>query len=148
MNPLELIKTTIMVPPQTVNNTTFADNAAVDTKGGSKLRVEMIVGATDVAIGSTLATTPPKIEECDTINGSYSDVEDAELSAVIGALDDDKIFAIEVDLAKTHKRYMRVQAPTAGDATGAFLCVLGRLYGPQIATGLPADLGLEELVQV
>jgi hypothetical protein len=148
MNPLELIKTVVMVAPQTANNAAFANNTAIDTEGGSKLRVEMIVGATDVIIGSTDTAHAPKIEECDTVGGSYTDVTDAVLAAVIGALDDGKIFAIEVNLVKSHKRYMRVNAPTAGDATGAYLCILGRLYGQRIATGAAAEQGLEELVQV
>jgi hypothetical protein len=148
MNPLELIKTVIMVAPQLKNNGAFAGNTYVDAEGGSKLRVEMIVGVTDVIVGSTDTAHAPKIEECDTTGGSYTDVTDAVLAAVIGALDDNKIFAIEVDLRKTHKRYMRVNAPTAGDATGAYLCILGRVYGQRIATGAAAAQGLEELVQV
>ncbi len=148
MNQNELIKTVVMVGPQLANDGPFANNTAVDTRGYTRLRAEFIVGGTDVAVGSGDDSTPPFLEECDSLEGDYTPIEDAELSAVIGADDDGKVFAIDVNLVKAHKRFVRVNDPTAGDSTGAYMCVLGRLFYPAVAWGGAAEQGLEELVRV
>lgn len=148
MNHNELIKTVVMVPPQVANDGGFAGNAAVDTRGFTRLRAEFIIGDTDVAVGSGDDSTPPFLEECDTEEGDYTPIEDAELSDVIGAADDGKVFAIDVNLLKAHKRFVRVSEPTAGDSTGAYMCVLGRLFYPATGWGDAAGQGLEELIRV
>lgn len=149
MNHLELIKTVIMTPMQLKDDGSFANNTYIDTKGYSRLRVEFHVGAIDIGVGSGGAANALKLEECDTVGGSYTDITDAALADAIAATEDDSIFAIELDLRKSHKRYVRVNDPQAGDGTaGAYMYVVGRLYGPQIATGGAANQGLTELIQV
>jgi len=148
MNQFETEKVVMMLPPQLKDNGNFAGNTYIDTMGyHGRLRVEFHVGTTDAAIGSTDEATPPKLEECETSGGSYTAITDAALAAVIGAGDDNKIFAIDVDLRKTHKRYIEVTAPHAADGTtGANLCIVGRLSGPEKLPETAAEQGLEVLV--
>jgi len=129
-------KTVILTPPQLKDDGDFGGNAYLDTSGWGHLRVLFIVGTTDVAagdaIGSTAEGTAPLIEECDEAAGSYTAVPDAALADAIQYNEDDKLFAIDIDLAKTHKRYMRVQAPhsAAGAVNGSNLCIIGILTRP------------------
>lgn len=141
-------KRVVLLPPQVKNNGAFENNAYADVSGWGHIRVEFIVGATDVIVGSTDTSHAPKLESDDDVAfGSPEDVEGAELADVIGALDDNKVFAIDVDLRKSHERYFRVNAPTAGDATGANLCIIATLSDPQIGPNSAAEQGLEELVK-
>ena len=148
MRPFERDKVVTLLPPQLKDNGDFAGNTYMDTAGfDEKARFEFHIGTVDAAIGSTAETTPPLVEECDTTDGIYTAVEDAELAAVIAATGDDKVRAIDVSLKKTHKRYMRVQAPHAGDGTtGCNLCIIGRLTGGHVINNA-ADQGLTELVE-
>jgi hypothetical protein len=141
-------KRVVLLPPQVKNNGAFLNNTYVDVSGWGHLRVEMIVGTTDVIIGSTDTSHAPKLESDDDVAfGSAEDVEGAALAGVIAADDDNKVFAIDVDLRKSHERYYRVNAPTAGNATGANLCIIATLSDPQIGPNSAAEQGLEELVQ-
>jgi len=141
-------KTVILLPPQLKNDGDFANNTYVDTAGWGHARFLFVVGDLDAAIGSTAEGTAPKIEECDTPGGTYTDVANASLADAIAADEDNKLFAIDVDLTKSHKRYMRVNAPHAGaGVTGANLgivCILSKPEGngPAGASGQ----GLTELV--
>jgi len=140
-------KTVILTPPQLKDAGALTGNTYVDTAGWSHLRVLFVIGTLDIGLGSTAAGTAPKIEECDTTDGSYTDVADAALADAIAADEDDKLFAIDVDLAKSHKRYMRVNAPTAGDGTnGVNAAIIGILSRPDIGPSSAAEQGLEELV--
>jgi hypothetical protein len=147
MNPIEALKLQQLVPPQLKDNGAFTGNTYVDTSGWNKLRIAFIVGTLDIAVGSTTAGTAPYVEECDTTGGSYTAVTDAALSAVIGAGDDDKNFAIDIDLTKTHKRYMQVNAPTAGDGTnGANMTIIALLSRPASSPVTAAEQGFEEII--
>ena len=146
MNPIEASKIVILVPPETKNNGAFTTNNYVDVSGFSDALFLFVVGATDVIIGWTDTSTPPLIEECDTAGGTYTAVSSAALSAVIGATDDNKIFGVFVDLRKTHKKYMRIKAPTAGDATGAAFCALCILSSAKRAPEADAEAGFAERV--
>ena len=138
MNPVENSKIVILVPPETKNNGAFTTNNYVDVSGFSDALFLFAMGTTDVIVGSTDTSTPPLIEECDTTGGSYTAVTDAELS--------DKLFGIFVDLRKTHKKYMRVQAPTAGDSTSAAMCILCILSSPAKTPETDAAAGFEERI--
>ena len=100
------------------------------------------------AIGSTAEGTAPFVEECDTVGGSYTAVTDAALADSSQYNEDDKRFAIDISLTKTHKRYMRVNAPhsAAGAVNGSNLAILGILSRPAIGPKDAAGQGLEELV--
>ena len=136
-----------MLYPQLKDDGDLADNNYVDTSGWNHLRVLMQIGNLDIALGSTAEGNALKLEECDTSGGSYTDVTDAALADAIAADEDGKLFAIDIDLRKTHKRYMRLNAPHAGDgAVGVNASALGILSMPNIGPKDAAGQGLTELV--
>jgi len=143
-------KSALLLPPQLKDNGDFAGNTYVDTAGWGHLRVKFLVGTLDAAIGSTAEGTAPYVEECDTTGGTYTAVTGAALADAIAATEDDKIFAIDIDLTKTHKRYMQVNVPHAGDGTnGANLCIEAVLSRPDgNGPANAAGQGLTELIVV
>ena len=146
---LEIRKTKIvqLVPPQLRDDGDFAGNTYVDTLGYNHVEFQFITGTLDAAIGSTAETSPLKIEECDTTNGSYTDVTGAAMAAVIAAGDDNKMSVIDIDLAKSHKRYMEINAPHAGNgATGCNFAAQAVLSRPNVAPLTAAQRGLSEWI--
>jgi len=147
------MKMAILTPPQLKDDGDFAGNTYVDTQGWNHLRVLFIVGTTDVAagdaIGSTAEGTAPLVEECDTTGGAYTAVASAALADSIQHDEDDKLFAIDVDLTKSHKRYMQVQAPhsAAGAVNGSNLAILAMLSRPERGPGNAAEQGLTEHIK-
>ena len=140
-------KMIIALRPQLADDGAFANNAYWDRAGWNHERVLFVVGDTDIASGSGDSSTAPFVEECDTVGGEYTPVTGAALAAVIGALDDNKLKAIDIDLRKTHKRYGRVNAPTAGDGTlGVNLAIVVILSDGAISPCDAAGMGLTELV--
>ena len=151
MNEIQSTKIVTLVPSQLKDNGAFANNGYVDVSGWGRARFIASVAALDAAIGSGDDSTPLKIEERDTSGGTYTDVTNAAMAAVIGATDDNKEFAIDVDLVKqSHKKYMRFNAPTAGDGTtGANMhafVILSKPDGP--GPGNAAEQGFESIVSV
>jgi len=145
---LKHIKAGIMLPPQLKDNGDFAGNTYFDCQGLGALLVLIIVGTLDIAVGSTAEDAAPFLEECDTVDGTYTAVTGAALSAVIGATDDDKLFGISVDLSKTGKRYKRVNAPHSGDGTaGANMAIVALGFPAENIPNSAAEMGLEELIE-
>jgi hypothetical protein len=148
MIPIQETKICILTPPQLKDNGAFAGNTYLDTQGWNHLRVLFIVGTLDETIGSTGAAVAPKVEECDTTDGTYTDVTDAALADAIAATEDDSLFAIDIDLTRSHKRYMEVDPPTAGDGTtGCNLAIIGILSRPEVGPVTAAQMGLAELIK-
>ena len=143
------MKIGILTPPQIKNNGDFDTNTYIDTQGWNHLRVLFITGVITAGapIGSTAEGTAPLIEECDTTGGTYTDVPGAALADAIADDEDGLLFAIDIDLTKSHKRYMQVQAPHVGDGTpGAALTVIGCLSKPDVTPKTAAAMGLTELI--
>jgi len=137
-----------MVYPELKDAGAFTNNNYFDTLGLSGLLVIFQTGAIDIGFGSDNSTTPPKLEECDETGGTYSAVSGAALSAVIGASDDGKLYGIYVDCSKTHKRYIKVDDPTAGDGTaGVAMAVLGIGFPSDQFPRNAAGMGLTELIE-
>ncbi|MDH4203615.1 MAG: hypothetical protein OEV87_12085 [Phycisphaerae bacterium] len=143
-------KKVLLLPPQLKDDGDFANNTYVYTAGWGYVEFLIIAGALDIAVGSTAEDAPLKVEECDTSDGTYTDVTDAEMAAVVGATDDNKISQIDVNLQDgTHKPYMRVNAPHAGDGTtGANMCIVAILSKPLTGPASAAERGLNEHVIV
>jgi hypothetical protein len=133
--------------PCSKDNAAFDNNTAVDTRGLSGVLFVIESGALAAAVGSSGAGNALKIEECDTVGGSYTDVDDAALADAIANSEDNVKFAIFIDLRKTHKRFMRVNAPTAGDGTGtaSFLAIYA-LGIPDVGPKDATEMGLAELI--
>lgn len=144
------MKIGILTPPQIKNNGDFDTNTYIDTQGWNHLRILFILGVITASapIGSTAEGTAPLVEECDTTGGSYTDVSGAALADAIADSEDGLLFAIDVDLTKSHKRYMQVQAPHVGDGTpGAALAIIGILSRPDIGPKDAAGQGLTEHIK-
>ena len=145
---LKALKFDIMVKPQLKDAGAFANNTYFDTAGLAAILVLFILGDTDIAAGSDDTSTPLKLEECDTTGGTYTAVTSAALATVLGAGDDSTMRAIFVDLAKSHKRYIQVDDPTAGDGTaGVNMCVLAIGFPSEVMPRTAAEMGLAELVE-
>jgi len=129
MNPIESMKMVAMVPPEGKDNGDYTTNNYVDTQGFDRLTVAILTGNLAAAVGSTAEGNAIKVEECDTSGGSYTDVSGAALADAIAADEDDQIHVIDIDLRKSHKRYMRLNAPHSGDGSGTAsdLAVIGIL---------------------
>ena len=148
MIPVQEMKFVNMLYPQLKDNGDLADNNYVDTKGWAHLRVLIQIGNLDAALGSTAEGNALKVEECDTSGGTYSDVTNAALADAVAADEDGCLFAIDINLAKTHKRFMRLNAPHAGDGdTGVNASALGILSRPAIGPKSAADQGLTEHIK-
>ena len=136
-----------LVYPQLKDDGDLADQTYVDTQGWNHARFVIMLGNTDITLGSTAEGTAPKIEECDTSGGTYTDVSGAALADSCAADEDGGIFAIDVDLTKSHKRYMRFNALHAGDGTtGVNACAFCILSRPDIGPKNATQQGLTELV--
>jgi len=150
---LKMIKFKTVTPPQIKDNGDFAGNVHIDTVGMSSILFLLAVGTTDVAagdaIGSTAEGTAPLVEECDTSGGTYTAVTEAALADAIQYNEDDKLFGIYVDLTKSHKRYMRVQAPhsAAGAVNGSNLAIIALGFPLDESPRNAAGMGLVELIE-
>lgn len=147
MNDIERMNFTLCLPPISATGN-FSGNTYVDTRGWGHVRFLIACGALGAAVGSTAHTTAPLVEECDTTGGTYTAVTSAELADAISDSEDGLMFAIDVDLKKSHKRYMQIQTPDAG-GSACLLCIIAILSmkesGPP-HDGLATDAGLTELV--
>lgn len=138
-----------MLPPQLKDNGAFADNTYFDSAGCAGVLVLLTIGTTDIAMGSTSASTPPYLEECDTTNGTFTKITGSDLAAVVSATDDNKTIGWFVDRTKTRKRYLRINAPTAGDgSTGVNAAAIAIGFPENEIPITAAAMGLKELVQV
>jgi len=150
---LKMMKFKTVTPPQLKDNGDFAGNTYIDTQGLGSLLFLLMVGTTDVAagdaIGSTAEGTAPLVEECDTTGGAYTAVASAALANAIQYNEDDKLFGICVDLTKSHKRYMQVQAPhsAAGAVNGSNMAILAIGFPVDESPRNAAGMGLTELIE-
>ncbi len=145
---LKAMKFGELVPPQLKDDGDLAGNTYFDTIGCASLLVLIHVGTVDAALGSTAEGTAVVLEECDTSGGSYTEITGAALADAIADDEDNSLFGIHLDLARSHKRYVRIKAPHAGDGTNG-------VNASAIAIGFPVDpvpfnaagMGLAELIE-
>ncbi len=137
----------IITPPQLKDNAAF-DVGFIDTQGLAGVAFLFATGDMDAAAGSGNATTAPKIVECDTTDGTYTDITGAALSAAIANDQDETLRGIFVDLTKSHKRYLQPSAPTAGDGTtGVEMAIIAIGFPSENFPDGAAAAGLAELVE-
>lgn len=117
----------------------------IDMRGWGHLRVLMQFGTVTVAM-----TAAPKLQHCDTTDGTFEDITGAVLSAAPSATADGLQYAIDVDLMKgTAKRYAKIVGTKGTDATtGTELGVIGILSKKHQGTfaGAAAEAGLTEKI--
>jgi hypothetical protein len=148
METMSNLKVVQMLPPHLKKNTSFDYNTSVDVSGATEALFLIQLGVTDVDVFSTSPDQPLYIEEHDEATGVFSPVAGAALSAVLGAGDDRKTYGILVNLRKAHERWMRVNAPFAGNGTTganlAIVCILGQI---DQSTLNAAGMNLAEVIQ-
>jgi hypothetical protein len=127
MNNLQAVKTVWITKPGAILDNTSPTTDTIDTKGFSKARIVVGLGATDIAL------TALKLRQSDDSGMSgAADVSGADFSvsplALPGATDDNKLYAIHVDL-RGKKRYLDMTI-TIGDGTaGGYIVSFVDLYG-------------------
>ncbi len=143
MIPVEREKFAILTPPELQDNASFTDGY-VDTKGYSHLRCLIITGTTDIA-----SDAAPKLTECDTTDGTYTDITSAALAAALSTTND-QLRAIDVDLTAGRKRYIKCPLKAGNGTTGTNLAIIGILSRPNFDShdGKATKAGLAELVSV
>ena len=122
-------KKVVLLEPQAIINNTSPSIITIDTAGFSWLDIDVLLGATDIAL------TALKLQESDTDSG-YADIAGANFStgtqsdgsaaALPTATDDNKIFGFSLDL-RGRKRWIKVVATVGNGVSGAFLAVLAIL---------------------
>ena len=134
----------VLVPPQLIDNGAPAGITYTDMKDAYHATFILTLGTTDVA-----TTAAPKVQECDTTDGTYNDVTGAALADAPAAGEDDTNFVINVDLRKlpSPKRYMKLLLTAGNGTTGtnmSVICIKKKNKGAENAT----DAGVTELVNV
>jgi hypothetical protein len=145
MQHTELTKSILMTPPELKDNGAFTTYNPVDTKGYGHLRVILATGVIDAATSAA-----PLLQEVDATAGTWVAITNAALAAAIADGDDDELYAIDVDLTKGRKRFIRCLVTAGNGTTGTNLAVIGILSRKTTDDhdGLATDAGLDELVSV
>lgn len=141
-------KKVLLTPPQLKDDGDLADNGYVDTAGWGYAEFLMATGFMDEALGSGAEGTAVKLEQCDTTDGTYTDIQASALAAAIAANQDNTLRQIDVNLSNgTFKRYMRIHKPHSGNGTtGVNFCAICILSKPQQFPTSAAERGLAEHV--
>jgi hypothetical protein len=133
-------KIVIVSPPIAVKDNAAFTCAAVDTLGFRYVSFEIVLGALDVDVAAL------KLQHSDDDGSSdaYADIDGADYSVDSTLPQDDednKIFAIHVDMRGGKKRYLKLSF-TAGDgAVGTYATVLARLSRGETFARTAADRG-------
>ena len=116
-------KVVTITPPEAIRDNSSWVTASIDTKGFNWCDIFIHLGALDIAM------TVLKLQHSNT-DGSYADVTGADFSsgtlsdgaaaALPSATDDNKFFAIRMDLRNV-KRFLDLVATIGDGATGGFL---------------------------
>jgi hypothetical protein len=139
MNNLQTVKTVQITPPQAIVDNAAFTTATVDTRGFSKARVLVSLGALDIAL------TVFKLRQGDASNMSdATDVSGADFSVspltLPSATADNTLYSIYVDL-RGKKRYLDLSLTGGDGATGTFATVTVDLYGAAEAPNSAAERG-------
>lgn len=131
-NPFQNMKLVNLIPPVAIKDNASWTTTEVDTKGYDYALFIVNLGATDIAIAAL------KLQESNTSGSGFADVTGAiygtstnlagSTSTLPAATDDDKVFAILVDLRK-RSRYLDLVATAGNGTNGTFasgICVLAR----------------------
>lgn len=143
MNPAQQSKYAVAIAPATIVDDSTATATAVDCKGAAYAEVILQLGATDIAV------TALKLQECDTVGGTYVDITNASFDGkdntdgtaleLPSATDDNQTCVFQVNMLG-RKRFLKVVA-TFGDGTaGGYIAGVARLsklaYVPDVDTDL------------
>ena len=150
MNPAIERKISVITPPAAIIDNASLTTAYVDTLGYTFAQIYVYIGATDIAL------TALKVQECDTSDGSYSDIsgtvfgtaEDiaGDTSALPSATDDDTVFLIELDL-RGRKRFLDLVATVGDGSAGAYVCAWAELSRPSDTPQTATERGFGNILR-
>jgi hypothetical protein len=122
MEQLQHAKKGIAILPQTLDNAT-ATSYVIDTAGVDYVNIDVVIGATDIAL------TALKVQESDAITNSTTLTSGADITGLVygangstlpSATDDNKIFSFEIN-TQGRKRYLQLVAVAGNGTTGVAL---------------------------
>ncbi len=123
MEQLQHAKKGIAILPQTLDKAT-ATSYVIDTAGVDYVNIDVIIGATDIAM------TTLKVQESDTKTDSTTLSSGADITGLVygasgyaalpSATDDNKIFSFEIN-TQGRKRYLQLVAVAGNGTTGVAL---------------------------
>lgn len=132
MNSMQQTKLFAVTPPAAIVDNASFTTATIDTFGFNKLKVTVLLGATDIGL------TVLKLQESDASNmaspaditgavyGTSTDPDTGTTSVLPGASDDNKFYTFLVDL-KGRKRYIDLVATGGDGTTGTYLTAWAEL---------------------
>ena len=142
-------------PQAIVNNASLTCNV-IDTQGYRFLRLEVILGATDIAL------TALKLQESDAKASSTSLTSGADIvgtrfgtdnadtgsaSVLPSATDDNKVYTFEIDL-RGRKRYILPVVTVGNGVSGAYTTIVARLVRGENMPTTAAQKGVAQLMRV
>jgi hypothetical protein len=132
MDSLQTVKKGIAVLPQVLDNAT-ATSYVIDTAGVDFVNVDVVLGATDIAMttlkiqeadvasNSTTLTSPTDVTGL--VYGTSTIPEDGTTSALPTATDDNKVFTFFVN-TQGRKRYLQLVAVAGNGTTGVAIAAV------------------------
>lgn len=133
-------KTVTVIPPQVVKDNAGWTTNAVDTLGFRYVTFEFYTGAMDIDMAAL------KLQQSDD-NGdadAYADIDGADYSVDSTVPQDDednKVFAIHVDMRGGKKRWLKPVATGGDGAVGTYLFACARLSRGESFARTAADRG-------
>lgn len=150
MNPGQIFRILSVTPPAAIVNTASFVTAEIDTRGFDELVVVAYLGAVDIGI------TVLKLQESDTTGSGFTDVPGLVfgtsldvagiLSVLPSATDDNKMYALSVDL-RGRKRFMDAVVTIGTGATGGFVTVFALGFRREETLQTAASRGFGNILQ-
>lgn len=136
---MQEVKTVGITPPAAIIDNAAATTGTVDTKGFSKARFVVYLGALDIAMAAFKLT-----HSDDSGMSGAADISGADFSvsplALPSATDDNHFFMIFVDL-RGKKRYMDLSLTLGDGSAGSYITAWVDLYGAAEAPDTAAKRG-------
>jgi hypothetical protein len=150
MNSAQQAKKLIVISPAAISDNASPTTNSIDTKGFDYLEVDVMIGASDIAMAVL------KLQSSDT-DGSYADVTGliwgtsaniaGATSTLPSATDDNKIFSFQVDL-RGQKRYFDLVATTGDGTAGTYITAIARLSMAKDMPTTAAEQGCAEILRI
>jgi len=142
-NELQTTKIFNAIPPAAIKDNAAFVSKVIDKKdmpGADYLEFIGALGATDVAMATLKVMESDEKSDATTLGGTPSLVKDATTKP--GAGDDDEPFVFGVDLRKSRKRYLQLQATAGNGSAGTYLSAIAVARRLSESSSLAADRGL------
>ncbi|MEO0966223.1 MAG: hypothetical protein AAFY08_14030 [Planctomycetota bacterium] len=146
MGPIEQLQFINAIPPAAIVDNAAPTSNVIDTavQGGKFLVFLLQLGASDVAMAGLVVNQSDAKTDDTTLDTGTELVDWSDTKTLPSATDDDKLYAIVIDLRSAHQRYMQL-VPTAGNgAAGSFISAVA-FFSP---IGVPdGSMGCADLLE-